>query len=116
MIVPSVAKFRVGTLVHTDVPDDTANESMHDEDSGQFLSPRMWKQVTLVSCERASHDARLYRFAFPSTGQPLGLPTGQHVFVRLRRKDSGELVQRAYTPVSGKDARGCIEFLIKSVY
>lgn len=61
-------------------------------------------------------------------------PTGQHVFVRLRRKaprrstlgdDSektefeetevveGEMVQRAYTPVSSATAKGHIDLLIK---
>ncbi len=51
-------------------------------------------------------------------------PCGQHVFIRLRRKGKkaaanedgaleGELVQRAYTPVSPADARGKIALLIK---
>jgi nitrate reductase (NAD(P)H) len=60
-------------------------------------------------------------------------PTGQHVFVRLRRKVpkhktnadgssvefestevfEGELVQRAYTPVSSQKAKGHIDLLIK---
>ena len=57
----------------------------------------------------------MYRFALQSAEQPLGLPVGQHVFVRLRRKDTGEMVQRAYTPVSRADARGSVEFLIKCV-
>lgn len=83
--------------------------------SSHFLSPRLWGQITLTNCEAVNHDTRLYRFALPCPDQPLGLPTGQHVFIRLRRKDTGELVQRAYTPVSGRDAKGYIEFLIKSV-
>jgi nitrate reductase (NAD(P)H) len=37
------------------------------------------------------------------------------VYVRLKRKDTGEVVQRAYTPVSKDDAVGYIDFLIKSV-
>lgn len=53
------------------------------------------------------------------------MPTGQHVYCRLRRKIGagdqergeevvqGELVQRAYTPVSSKDAKGHVELLIK---
>lgn len=61
-------------------------------------------------------------------------PTGQHVFVRLRRKApretiseedrenaefeetrvvEGEMVQRAYTPVSSASAKGHIDLLIK---
>ena len=111
------SQFYVGTLVQADVADDTHTTSQRDEGlSALFLSQRIWRQVTLVSCERVNHDTRLYRFALPTPGQPLNLPIGQHVFVRLRRKDTGELVQRAYTPVSGRDTRGTIEFLIKSVF
>jgi nitrate reductase (NAD(P)H) len=52
-------------------------------------------------------------------------PIGQHVFVRLRRKVKrdglrhdevvvdGEMIQRAYTPVSLSDAKGEIDLLIK---
>jgi nitrate reductase (NAD(P)H) len=52
-------------------------------------------------------------------------PVGQHVFVRLRRKVKrnasrhdevvleGEMIQRAYTPVSLSDAKGEIDLLIK---
>ncbi|KAG6843399.1 hypothetical protein H0H93_001151, partial [Arthromyces matolae] len=50
----------------------------------------------------------------------LGLPIGQHVYVRLRRKNggaaSGELVQRAYTPVSKRKDRGFIDMLVKIYY
>ena len=74
--------------------------------------------------EDVSHDSRVYRFALESPEQPLGLPIGQHVFVRLKRKvksgaDSavveGELVQRAYTPVSRSDDKGHIDLLVKCV-
>lgn len=113
----SSPQFHIGTLVHSDIPDDTDKPSQGDDDaSGHFLSPRLWRQVTLVSCKAMNHDTRLYRFALPSPEHPLGLPIGQHVFVRLRRKDDGVLVQRAYTPVSDRDAKGYIEFLIKSVF
>ena len=110
-------QFHIGTLVNSDIADDTHKPSKGSDDaSGHFLSPRLWRQVTLVSCKAMNHDTRLYRFALPSSEQPLGLPIGQHVFVRLRRKDDGVLVQRAYTPVSDRDAKGYIEFLIKSVF
>ena len=62
-----------------------------------------------------SHDSAIYRFALASPEQALGLPVGQHVYARLRRKDSGEAVQRAYTPVSQQSDRGHIDLLIKYV-
>ena len=77
------------------------------------MDPKTWKAVTLTAIERVNHDSLIYRFALPSVDQPLGLPVGQHVFVRLKRKDTGEIVQRAYTPVSREDAKGSIDFLIK---
>jgi len=52
----------------------------------------------------------------------MGLPIGQHVYVRLRRKVThkedaeivhGELVQRAYTPLSRPHDRGTVDLLIK---
>lgn len=76
----------------------------------------------MTSIERISHDSFIYQFALDRPDQPLGLPIGQHVYVRLRRKvqpsdDSavveGEMVQRAYTPVSRSDAKGHIDLLIK---
>ncbi|KZT68489.1 hypothetical protein DAEQUDRAFT_766300 [Daedalea quercina L-15889] len=106
-------QFHIGTLIKTDSPNDAEASASVDDTSGRFLSPRLWRPVTLVNVEVVNHDTRLYRFALPDADQPLGLPTGQHVFVRLKRKDTGETVQRAYTPVSGKDAKGFIDFLIK---
>jgi len=67
----------------------------------------------LTQVEQISHDSFIFRFALPHAEQPLGLPVGQHVFVRLARKDTGEVVQRAYTPVSWQDVKGSIDFLIK---
>jgi nitrate reductase (NAD(P)H) len=90
------------------------------------LSKTKWKSATLISIDRVNHDSRNYRFALEYPEQLLGLPTGQHVYARLRRKGSrgdgekgetvvvqGELVQRAYTPVSPSDARGTLDMLIK---
>jgi nitrate reductase (NAD(P)H) len=71
-----------------------------------------------VEIQKVSHDSRLFRFALHGDQQRLGLPTGQHCFVRLRRKASdryvveGELVQRAYTPVSFRST-GHVDFLVK---
>jgi nitrate reductase (NAD(P)H) len=65
-----------------------------------FLHRTQWKTARLSKITPASHDSFVFRFDLEHPNQPLGLPVGQHVFVRLRRKTTGELVQRAYTPVS----------------
>ena len=65
--------------------------------------------------QKINHDTYLYRFGLPRADQVLGLPMGQHVFVRLKRKDTGRLVQRAHTPVSQEGAGGAMELLVKLV-
>ncbi|KAF8327132.1 uncharacterized protein EI90DRAFT_3225200 [Cantharellus anzutake] len=103
-------KFHIGKLQA-----DGAEQSRDDSGgpSSVFLDRRKWKAAHLVKITSVSHDSFIYRFALPSPEQPLGLPVGQHVFVRLRRKATGEVVQRAYTPVSQQDEHGHIDLLIK---
>lgn len=103
-------QFHIGTLVKSGAENADPSDKKPD---GQFLERTKWKDVKLTRIEQVNHDSFLYRFELPRPDQPLGLPVGQHVFVRLKRKDTGELVQRAYTPVSLEGAVGFIEFLIK---
>ena len=71
--------------------------------------------LTLVQREEISHDTRRLRFALPSPAHILGLPAGQHVSVRSTGdKGAGEkVVSRPYTPVSGDDLVGFVDFVIK---
>ena len=71
--------------------------------------------LRLVSRTDISHDTRLLRFALPSPEHVLGLPAGQHVSVRSTGdKGAGEkVVSRPYTPVSGDDLVGFVDFVIK---
>ena len=68
-------------------------------------------QVKLVEREEISHDTRRFRFALPQQDMILGLPVGQHLFFSARI--DGELVVRAYTPVSSDDDRGFVELVVK---
>ncbi|KAH9947042.1 hypothetical protein B0H21DRAFT_856810 [Amylocystis lapponica] len=106
-------QFHIGTLVDGSRQAVYAESTDDDDDTAPFLRPKAWKQVHLTEMKQVNHDSFLYRFALSSPQQPLGLPVGQHVFARLRRKDTHEIVQRAYTPVSRQDAVGAIEFLVK---
>jgi len=106
------SQFHIGTLAKSSA--DTA-ETSEKETGGVFLDRTKWKDVKLTKIEQINHDSYLYRFELPREDQLLGLPVGQHVFVRLKRKDTGEMVQRAYTPVSKQGAVGSIELLIKLV-
>lgn len=111
-----LAEFHIGTL------SGAASAQAKDEptnDAGPFLSQKKWKRVKLVQIDMLSQDTKLFKFALQRPDQELGLPVGQHVYIRLRRKpkkgtsEEGELVQRAYTPVSKQGDLGFIEMLVK---
>ncbi|KAI6043890.1 hypothetical protein EDC04DRAFT_3056554 [Pisolithus marmoratus] len=105
-----LAQFHIGTLVKSGAESADSDEQAPD---APFLERAKWKDVKLTRIVQVNHDSFLYLFELPRPDQLLGLPVGQHVFVRLKRKDTGEVVQRAYTPVSREGAVGSIEFLIK---
>ncbi|NXW61688.1 NB5R2 reductase, partial [Eurystomus gularis] len=54
-----------------------------------------------------SHDTKKFRFGLPSPDHILGLPVGQHVY--LSAKIDGNLVIRAYTPVSSDETKGYVD-------
>ncbi|EPQ53162.1 nitrate reductase [Gloeophyllum trabeum ATCC 11539] len=104
-----LAEYHIGTLTGGNM----RPEGEPDDISVNFLNKRAWKSVRLTEIRQLNHDSWIYRFSLPTQTRQLGLPVGQHVFVRLRRKDTSELVQRAYTPVSWHKSAGSVEFLIK---
>jgi nitrate reductase (NAD(P)H) len=117
-----VHQFHIGILdASSSDPASSALEplaAVEDSDSDTFLQKKLWKSVKLVSRTVISPDTIIFRFAMPDLLQKLGLPVGQHVFVRASPKDDsgeGTLVQRAYTPVSDSWQTGFIDMLIKYV-
>ena len=74
-----------------------------------------WVSLTLVAREDVTHDTRLLRFALPSADHVLGLPAGQHVSLRsVGNAAAGEkVVCRAYTPVTGDENVGFVDFVVK---
>ncbi|KAJ1324614.1 nitrate reductase (NAD(P)H) [Microdochium nivale] len=88
-----------------------------DDPSKPFLEQKRWKKTQLVQKTVVSRDSRIFRFALSHEDQLIGLPVGQHVFVRIRRTNKltgeTETVQRAYTPYSGNHQRGFLDILIK---
>ncbi|KAH6603735.1 hypothetical protein Trco_008510 [Trichoderma cornu-damae] len=75
---------------------------MRDNLSEPFLEPKTWKTVRLMNKKQVSHDSRIFRFALSHEDQLLGLPVGQHVYLRVKKINNAtgevEIVQRAYTP------------------
>ncbi|XP_053246711.1 NADH-cytochrome b5 reductase 2 isoform X1 [Podarcis raffonei] len=76
--------------------------------------PNIKYALCLREREEISHDTRRFRFELPSSKHILGLPVGQHVY--LSAKVDGNLVIRAYTPVSSDDVKGYVDLIIKVYY
>ncbi|CAL1702986.1 unnamed protein product [Somion occarium] len=108
-----LADFHIGTLSEPFTPAVNDNSDGSSLTNSSFLDPKRWKTVTLSSVRKINHDSLVFSFSLGNTNQAIGLPIGQHVFVRIKRKDTDEIVQRAYTPVSRPSDTGRIEFLIK---
>ncbi|KZV71119.1 nitrate reductase [Peniophora sp. CONT] len=106
-----LAEFHIGTLVGSVDVDAKVPIELQPGEPGPFLDPRQWRRVSLVRIVRVNHDCCIYRFELGDPSQTLGLSCGQHVFVRIRR--GGELVQRAYTPISALNVPGEVELLVK---
>ena len=113
-----MAGFHIGTLDTSSSDTGKASTGQASANDAEFLHPKVWKPTKLIKIEQVSSDTKLLRFSLDREDQPFGLPTGQHVFMRLRSKIKdrdvvqGELLQRAYTPVSYKSV-GYVDFLIK---
>jgi nitrate reductase (NAD(P)H) len=73
-------------------------------DKAKYVTlPLEWKKTI-------SHDTRVFRFQLPSKEHELGLPVGQHLFIRAKGPD-GANVMRAYTPMGC--GAGYVDFVIK---
>ena len=112
-----LAEYHIGTLSGGTIANTTEPATKND-DGGHFLHAKRWKPTSLVKVQDVSRDSKIFRFALDRPDQSLGLPTGQHVYVRLRRKAgpnvvAGEVVQRAYTPLSRPECTGFIDLLVK---
>ncbi|KAF8649084.1 hypothetical protein AX16_006031 [Volvariella volvacea WC 439] len=114
-----LAQYHIGTLTGHNVHKNRNPAMEHDKD--HFLHPKSWKPVSLVHVRDVSKDSKLFRFALCRPDQMLGLPTDKHVYIRLKRKVGpkvvgGEIVQRAYTPLSRQEDKGFIDMLVKIYY
>ncbi|XP_077178002.1 NADH-cytochrome b5 reductase 2 isoform X3 [Paroedura picta] len=76
--------------------------------------PNLKYPLRLIEKEEISHDTKRFRFGLPSSEHILGLPVGQHVY--LSAKVAGNLVIRAYTPVSSDEVKGYVDLIIKVYY
>lgn len=78
-----------------------------------FLQPKQWSQATLESKVVVSGDSKVFTFRLDHPTQAIGLPTGQHLLVRLRDPATREAIIRAYTPISDIAEKGRLRVLVK---
>lgn len=76
-----------------------------------LVDPTVKYPLKLIEKEVINHDTRRFRLELPSARHILGLPVGQHIFLTARV--NGELVIRAYTPVSSDDDKGFVDLVVK---
>jgi nitrate reductase (NAD(P)H) len=78
-----------------------------------FLDSRIWNKALLHTKTKVSWDTRIFRFKLDHDTQSLGLPTGQHLMIRLRDPVTREAIIRSYTPISQTTQQGFCDVLIK---
>jgi nitrate reductase (NAD(P)H) len=78
-----------------------------------FLDSRIWNKTLLYSKTPVSWDTRIFTFKLDHDEQALGLPTGQHLMIRLRDPVTREAIIRSYTPISETTKKGTVDVLIK---
>jgi len=92
-------------------PMSTVMAIEEDEDENTFLRVTKVQKLPLIEKIVVSHDTRIFRFGLPRPDMRLGLPTGQHMF--LRAKINEETVMRPYTPATDDATLGHVDLLIK---
>lgn len=81
-----------------------------------FLQPKTWTKAIISSKKHVSSDTRIFSFKLDHPEQGIGLPTGQHLMVRLRDPVTRESIIRSYTPISDITEKGVLHILIKIYY
>ena len=107
--------YHIGTL-SSSAQTAITNGPVPSEDSAPspvFLNSRQWLNAPLISKRLVSSDTAIFTFQLQHPEQTLGLPTGQHIMVRLRDPLTKEAIIRSYTPISETSRQGTLEVLIK---
>jgi len=105
--------YHIGTLSKTAIEalKDASQEEQGQDSSEVFLEPRCWKKAKLCKKLRVSWDTRIFTFQLQHEEQTVGLPTGQHLMLKI--KAANKSIIRAYTPISQADRKATMELLVK---
>lgn len=90
---------------------DGAEES--DPTRAVFLQPKSWSKAILEKKVSVSSDSKIFTFKLDHEKQGVGLPTGQHLLIRLRDPATREAIMRPYTPLSEGSAQSTLDVLVK---
>ncbi|CDF34669.1 unnamed protein product [Chondrus crispus] len=106
-------------LMKDDLPNQsvqTVEKASHlwEDDDKVALNPKKWTEFELIEKIEVSHDTRLFKFKLQTPEHRLGLPIGYHMFIQAII--DGNMVMRAYTPVSSDDDLGHFTLCIKVYY
>ncbi|KAF4971853.1 hypothetical protein FSARC_1456 [Fusarium sarcochroum] len=110
--------YHIGTLdedsraILSGDADTTADASSRDV----FLQAKAWSKAILTKKTDISPDTKIFSFKLDHENQQIGLPTGQHLMMRLRDPATRDAIIRSYTPYSDGSDRGLLEILIKIYY
>jgi len=110
--------YHIGTLTPAALATLTTDKSSSSSDSTSapravFLQPKSWSKATLHAKKTVSWDTRVFTFALEHPCQTLGLPTGQHLMMRLRDPVTHDALIRSYTPISHETRQGYLDVLVK---
>ncbi|KFH44580.1 Nitrate reductase [NADPH]-like protein [Hapsidospora chrysogenum ATCC 11550] len=111
--------YHIGTLdeaSRASLAKGDAAEEEPDSSRAVFLQPKSWTKAILEQKNRVSADSFVFVFRLDHENQTIGLPTGQHLMVRLRDPATRETIIRAYTPLSEASEKGKLRVLIKVYY
>lgn len=107
--------YHIGTLDDAAKKVISEGDVQENDDSTReiFLNPRSWTKAVLETKSTVSWDTRVLNFKLDHDQQSLGLPTGQHLMIRLRDPVTREAIIRPYTPISHEAKKGYLEVLVK---
>ncbi|KAM0500367.1 hypothetical protein ACHAP8_004898 [Fusarium lateritium] len=110
--------YHIGTLDKESraiLSGDAATTS-DDANRETFLQSKTWSKALLCKKTSISPDTKIFSFKLNHEGQKIGLPTGQHLMMRLRDPATREAIIRSYTPYSDGSDCGQLDILIKIYY
>lgn len=72
-----------------------------------------FQSYSLIKKDQVTHDSYIFTFSLQTPSTNLSLPTGQHLMLKYKPKDSDNEIQRPYTPISDNDLLGEFKLLVK---